>query len=270
MPSMLTEDVDAFRKENDLSIVDDADISVIIVVKDCVGRIRQTIDSALYQAGVATELVVIDAVSTDGTTDILESYRSKLSILVSEPDNGIYDAMNKGVRLSRGQWILFLNCGDTFHNEHSLSALVSDQTCSSSVGIVYGSVFSERRRKLIRAKPPHRIPYGMVCSHQSMICKRSLLLDNPFDQHLVAADFGFLVKLYFDRVPIISRPEVTVTNNMDGGVSDVQQQLIVSEWRQIAFAYQHTYGIYLHYSVLSLKVRIKQTLRGMVTHRDGK
>jgi len=87
-------------------------ISIITVCRNEVARIRQTAESVAGQTCRDFEWIVIDGGSTDGTLEILREYRGRMAQLVSEPDGGVYDAMNKGARLASGEWLLFLNGGD--------------------------------------------------------------------------------------------------------------------------------------------------------------
>ena len=100
--------------------------------------ILATCESISKQQNYANfEWIVIDGGSTDGTLDILEKYKDLISVLVSEPDKGIYDAMNKGILHAKGQYLLFLNAGDSFHESYTLSLLDH----SSNSDLIVGNLF---------------------------------------------------------------------------------------------------------------------------------
>ena len=101
-------------------------ISIITVVWNNVKTIKDTIDSVLSQTYKNIEYIVIDGGSTDGTLSLLESRRDQLSALVSEPDEGIYDAMNKGIKLAKGDVIGFLNSDDFYLNDKVISKVASE------------------------------------------------------------------------------------------------------------------------------------------------
>jgi len=97
-------------------------LSVVTVVFNGMGEIAETMDSVLAQDYLNIEYVVIDGESTDGTKNIIQQYEDKLDIVVSERDEGVYDAMNKAVRLASGEFILFMNCGDVFASTDAVSS----------------------------------------------------------------------------------------------------------------------------------------------------
>lgn len=114
-------------------------ITVITVVRNDVGNIRTTIESCLAQSWENVEYIVIDGQSNDGTTDIVMEYSDSISKIVCEPDNGIYEAMNKGVRLATGEWLIFLNSGDTFVSESTIEDIFSDESFDiSDYDVIYG------------------------------------------------------------------------------------------------------------------------------------
>lgn len=114
-------------------------ITVITVVRNDVGNIRTTIESCLAQSWENVEYIVIDGQSNDGTTDIVIEYSDSITKIVCEPDNGIYEAMNKGVRLATGEWLIFLNSGDTFVSERTIEDIFSDESFDiSDYDVIYG------------------------------------------------------------------------------------------------------------------------------------
>jgi len=118
-------------------------ITVITVVYNGEEYIERTIKSVINQTYPNVEYIIIDGGSTDGTVDIIKKYDGFIDYWISEPDNGIYDAMNKGVVLSSGSWINFMNVGDMFHNLNVIEAI---RLNDSNYDIVYGSimVFDEK------------------------------------------------------------------------------------------------------------------------------
>jgi GT2 family glycosyltransferase len=97
-------------------------LSVVTIVRNGKREIAKTMDSVLEQDYPNIEYVVIDGASTDGTLDIIQEYTDKLEVFVSERDEGIYDAMNKGIGLSSGEFVLLMNCGDVFASANAVSS----------------------------------------------------------------------------------------------------------------------------------------------------
>lgn len=97
-------------------------LSVITVVFNGIGDVANTIDSVLGQDYPNIEYIVIDGESTDGTRDIIKNYEDKLDVFICERDEGIYDAMNKGIARACGEFILFMNCGDVFASNDAVSS----------------------------------------------------------------------------------------------------------------------------------------------------
>lgn len=116
-------------------------ISVITVCYNAVANIEETMLSVLNQRYDKVEYIVIDGGSKDGTLDVIKKYANKLAYWISEPDKGIYDAMNKGIAKATGDWINFMNAGDKFINEEVLNKSFVSRY-SDDVDILYGDVIS--------------------------------------------------------------------------------------------------------------------------------
>ena len=114
-------------------------ISVITVVFNDVANIRETIESFFSQTWKEKEYIIIDGGSTDGTVEVIREYTDKLAYWCSEKDNGIYDAMNKGIQHATGDWINFLNSGDIFATKDSLSNTIRNCCYIENADIIYGN-----------------------------------------------------------------------------------------------------------------------------------
>ena len=162
-------------------------ISIITVTYNAANELEQTIASVAGQSYGAIEFVVIDGKSNDTTRDVLQNYSNVIHYLVSEPDNGIYDAMNKGLKAATGDYVLFLNAGDYFCNDQSLENLVN--ATPSSKDVIYGDIMLVRTDGTVLqhgAKPFTRqnlIKFGTgVLCHQAILIRRELapLYDTKF------------------------------------------------------------------------------------------
>jgi glycosyltransferase involved in cell wall biosynthesis len=115
-------------------------LSVITVVYNGAAHLEETIQSVLQQSFNDYEYLIIDGGSSDGTVDIIRRYDAHLAYWVSEPDAGIYDAMNKGMQRANGKWLCFLNCGDSFFEETTLEQLLPLMTEKRDPAVLVGKV----------------------------------------------------------------------------------------------------------------------------------
>lgn len=113
-------------------------VTVVTVTFNCEEEIETTIKSVISQDYDNIEYIIVDGASRDGTIEIIKKYEDRLSMWVSEPDKGLYDAMNKAVLMSHGMWINFLNAGDVYENEHVISRMFEDVKNDSSLKVVFG------------------------------------------------------------------------------------------------------------------------------------
>lgn len=194
-------------------------ISVITVCRNCIENLRRTVESTSRQNGCEFEHIIVDGASTDGTVEFLKSGFS--GIWVSEPDKGIYDAMNKGVVLSSGDWVIFMNAGDYFTTEDTLSRL-SESIEKEEADVIYGDVLKMGRNGMLyrkKAETPHN-SHRMIFCHQSAVCRRNLLVEHPFDtRHLYSADFKFFKTLMKNKMRF-SKVEYPVAVFDTSGVSN--------------------------------------------------
>ncbi len=177
-------------------------ITIITVCLNCKDAIENTILSVINQTYSNIEYIVIDGNSTDGTKEVLEKYSGKIDNFISESDDGIYNAMNKAVEISTGDYILFLNCGDRLYNETVLGDLISK---SSGEDVLYGDLilkFTDGRKNL-RMKQPKKLNRFLfvhrTLNHQATMVKRNIFkVYGDFDeQYLILADFDFFLRVVF-------------------------------------------------------------------------
>jgi glycosyltransferase involved in cell wall biosynthesis len=178
-------------------------ISVITAVRNNVRTIADAIDSVASQSYPQREHVIIDGASTDGTVQLLEQHRHRLQALRSEPDTGVYDAFNKGVRLATGDVVCFLGADD-FYESDDIFEQVAAAFAAGDVDIVYGDVVmvkSEDTSAVVRfySSAPfttERIARGFMPAHPSMFVRRSLferlgLFDTSYR---IAGDFHWVAR----------------------------------------------------------------------------
>lgn len=185
------------------------EFSIVTVTYNCEDLIENTMQSVFCQTYAGYEYIIVDGGSTDRTTAIVRQYEKKLSVFISEKDRGIYDAMNKGARLAKGKWILFLNSGDVLADA-SILEKVARRTAATTSDIVYGDMYLRKNGHLIvreALEPANR--HRMYFCHQSAFTRTRLMQTIPFDlQFKLAGDYCFFKQCYLRgyRFEHISEP----------------------------------------------------------------
>ncbi len=205
-------------------------ITIITVVYNGADLIEKTIESVIGQT-YPLQYIIVDGESKDGSLDIIKRYDKQISHWMSEKDNGIYDAMNKGVNLASGDWICFLNCGDVFADAHTVATVAENIQANNQPDIIYGDIFTRNADGTLRLKPakePCNL-HRMYFCHQASFSKRSLLQAFPFDiKHKLSADLKFF-KECFSRncrfvhvnVPFVVYDTTGISNtNREAGLRD--------------------------------------------------
>ncbi len=180
-------------------------VSIITVVYNNVKGIKDTLDSFFSQTYCEKELIVIDGGSGDGTVDVIKEYSSGMAYWCSEPDNGIYDAMNKGITHTTGEWIIFLNSGDTFVNADVLTNAMSFPD-KDAYDVLYGnSIEVTDTAKLERYANPDvsKMELYPLYRHGSSFVrastqKRFLFNTNLKSQLGYALDWEMIYRMYSD------------------------------------------------------------------------
>lgn len=224
------------------------ELSIITVCFRAKTEIQATIESILSQTWTDFEYLVIDGGSDDGTKELLEQssgFFAEKNLdfrFVSEPDRGIYDAMNKGSLLARGKWLLFLNAGDLFADNTVLEYIFSKP---SNAHIIYGDTICiyQGQKKLYPALPLEHLTYEMAFCHQSVFVLRELMLAHPYDiSYKVCADHYFFLTMYLDNRIFEYRP-IPVSLYEISGYSDKNKLLSHKEKQRM----QKELGIF-HFS----------------------
>ena len=209
-------------------------ISVITVSYNAGEVIEKTIISVLEQDFLDFEYIIIDGASKDNTTDIIRKYENKITVWITEPDCGIYDAMNKGINLSRGEILHFLNAGDIYSSSTVLSHVSEAFQNNPGKKWLYSPVELDsdlyKKRIIIGSKP---LTYYVEHCHQGFFYKKEFhdkfgLYDTSYK---ISADHQFLLKLYHrnGEKPLFLN-EVAVIFKL-GGVSDKRLDAIREEKR---------------------------------------
>lgn len=178
-------------------------LSIITVSFNAERFIARTVESVLKQTWPGIEYIVVDGGSTDRTPKILDRYRDRIARVISEKDRGIYDAMNKGMKLATGDYLLFLNADDELNDDTVVEEIFAGE---KDADVYYGeAVFMDKdghETGLRSVRTPHKVPerldwtslrYGMVVSHQAFVIKRTLAVEYNLE-YQVCADIDWMIR----------------------------------------------------------------------------
>ncbi len=173
--------------------------TIITVCLNIASTIRRTCESIVNQTFQDFQWIVVDGASTDGTLDILQEYSSRINILISEPDKGIYNAMNKGIKLATGEYINFMNGGDEFYDNKVLENLLNTKL---TLDIIYGDSchIYQNETQIITSKSEiteYDLYYYYRLTHASCFIKTYLQKKYLFNEKmLIAADREFFSTVF--------------------------------------------------------------------------
>jgi glycosyltransferase involved in cell wall biosynthesis len=208
-------------------------ISIVTVVYNGVSLIERTIISVLSQTYTNIEYIIIDGASTDGTLNLLEKYESKIALIHSGKDDGIYDAMNKGLKDSTGDYILFLNAGDELFSSDTIEkALTGIQNAdvyygNSAIVNSAGRILGDRRLAPPETLDWKSLKYGMCVSHQSFIARR-LLCDFYDTNYKVSADIDWVIKVLKQSDNVVNT-HLYISKFLEGGTSNKRRKKALLE-----------------------------------------
>jgi putative colanic acid biosynthesis glycosyltransferase len=175
--------------------------SIITIVYNGRNCIKKTIESVVNQSYTNYEYLIIDGSSKDDTLKICEEHKCNITKIISEPDKGLYDAMNKGIDNANGDYIIFMNCDDTFYDELVLEKVALAIEANKHPDFIYGDAIEvsedESQQFLKKARSHKYIWYGMFTHHQAMFYKLDIIKKNnlKYDlQYKIAADYAFTAK----------------------------------------------------------------------------
>ena len=232
-------------------------ISIITVTLNAAQGFEITARSILEQNYPAVEWIVVDGGSTDGTLDLIRSRASHLSLWVSEPDRGLFDAMNKGVALATGEWVNFMNAGDTFLTPTTISEIFSEGNPETDV--VYGDcvIRYPHLMALKRAGEPSSLLSGMGFCHQSAFVRTSLLRQYSFDlRYRIGSDYDQFARMFRDKISF-GHVRIPVALYDIGGDSNQKMVQSAREHYRIAMdLFRLTRKEHLHHRFFILKVSI--------------
>lgn len=211
-------------------------MSIITVVYNGAEVLEKTICSVIEQNRVDIEYIIIDGGSTDGTIDIIEKYENRISYWKSEKDDGIYDAMNKGIEQASGDVIAFINSGDWYEEDVLKKVLSYIET--DNADILACGINMIRDRKVVGNRIPksnrflENISIGMPCCHQGIFAKSKWLKGkyNFNTKYKIVADYDWLLRCYYEGAKIKCANIVAANYDIEG-FSAQNQRMLAEEFK---------------------------------------
>ena len=201
--------------------------------------IERTIRSIVSQTYKDFEFIIVDGGSTDGTLDIIEGYAQSVSRFICEADNGIYEAMNKGIRISQGDYLCFMNAGDTFFSPFTLERVAAR---INGEDIICGISHLGRQKYWIPVRPTApaiRLAYGHNVNHQASFIRRELLDEGYDTRYAIIADDLFFVNQTLFRRAAYKRLWQVVCNYDVNGISSHPEHLAQISAERKTFLLEH-------------------------------
>ena len=242
-------------------------VSVITVCFNSESTIEQTIRSVLTQSYSSIEYIIIDGNSIDQTQEIIQSYQDNISRILIEEDKGIYDAMNKGVRLATGDIICILNSDDVFANDNVVRDVVNEFCSNSNLDALLTDInfvdFNDPRKRQLRyisclRFSKWKLRFGWMPPHPGMFIKRRVCNEvGPYKlSYKIAADYEFMVRLFFTHRILYASKSICTVNMRRGGISTTGFSATNTISREIVSACVEN-GVYTNYCLVSLRIPIK-------------
>lgn len=204
-------------------------VSIITVCYNSANTIKSTIESVINQTYNNIEYIIIDGASKDGTIDIVSSYGAKVSKFISEPDKGIYNAMNKGIKIATGDIVGILNSDDFFTTKEVIQKVV-DEFNKSDIDALYGDVQfvkPNNLQKIVRYYSSKnfslkKFKYGFMPAHPSFYVKRTFFENIGFykEDYKIGADFELLIRFLYNHKLKSKYLQMSFVTMRTGGVSN--------------------------------------------------
>ena len=212
--------------------------SIITVTYNAGKVLEDTIQSVIFQTYRNVEYIIVDGHSKDNTMDIVNKYRNHISKVISEPDKGLYDAMNKGIRLATGDYLCFLNAGDTLHTHDTLQAIVNTLSSEQLPDVIYGetAIVDKHRRFLHMRKKstPKQLNWksfkeGMLVCHQAFLASRALAQKETYDLgYRFSADFDWCIRI-MKRAKTLHNTHTTLIDYLNEGMTTQNHRASLKE-----------------------------------------
>ena len=240
-------------------------VSIVTVCYNSEATIRDTIESVLAQSYPDIEYIVVDGASSDRTMAIVDEYIDNISKVISEPDKGIYDAMNKGIKLATGDVIGLLNSDDLLADNKIIADVANVYENNPNIDGVYGDLIFVKRFNIVKKVRSYssryfsqwKIRFGLMLPHPTLYLKREVFSNIGFykSDYRAAADFEFITRLVVRGGELKRLPKVMVKMR-EGGISTTGFLGRIHQNMEIVRACREN-GIYTNLFMVSVKIPFK-------------
>lgn len=233
-------------------------VSVITICKNAQALITQTILSVTEQTYPDIEYIIIDGQSSDGTADMISEYLDKIDIYICEPDDGIYNAMNKGIEKASGDWLCFMNAGDTFAHKNVVNDVFSNGAGYNGKIVIYGDFVTSDTHNTIKASDIAVIKHRMPFCHQSAFLRNRGFYFRTDLQ--IASDYALFYDIYmsYGRSAFFYTQRIIAVFDKSG-ISVKNLKLLYEEYYKLYIEHkEYLYGFY--YLLMSYCRNIKHRL----------
>ena len=203
-------------------------ISVVTVCYNAIATLEKTIQSVIEQTYSNIEYIIIDGGSTDGTVEMIKKYENKIDFWISEPDNGIYDAMNKGKKHAQGDFLIYLGADDTFFTKQTISTIAP---LLKKAEVYYGDSYMTYSRRIYWGKfNKYKLAVGNIC-HQAIFYPKTIYQVYDYEiSFRILSDYAYNLSL-FKLIPFNYLNE-TISIFSNNGVSSYQKDILFEAKRK--------------------------------------
>ncbi len=240
-------------------------ISIVTIAFNNLEGLRSTITSVLSQNYANIEYIIIDGGSFDGSKDLIKNNERSLAYWTSEPDNGIYDAINKGVKHCTGDWIIFMNAGDDFYSP-SIIQNIFTKPIKNNISFIYGDCITKYEGYQIHQKsgPIKSLWNGSQFSHQSVFIRADIQKKYEYNKNnRISADFEFFFEAYINGHEF-QQLNSAISRVSAGGLSDVARLENITAFYRVVRHMHPSIKVHLYFlSTLSIQF-IKLTAKKLI------
>lgn len=239
--------------------------SIVTVCYNAGAELEKTIRSVVAQTYPHVEYIIVDGASKDGTLAVIERYKDRIARMVSEPDKGLYDAMNKGIGMATGDYVCFLNAGDRFHADSTLQQMVDTLAGGELPDVLYGETeLVDKEGRFVRMRrlsAPEVLTWrsfrqGMLVCHQAFFAKTALA--EPYDlQYRFSADFDWCIRI-MKKAKTLHNTRLVLIDYLEEGMTTKNRKASLAERFRIMTRHYGPISTAAHHAWFVLRAILKK------------